>query len=391
MLSSTSIKVSSVKVGDGDEVGDNSPPEADNEPRDPGLAGTNPLGDGDDAVRRRRGRKRKARSVGRYPFLTVSKAYLRDLRPFRAELTLEQLRRDLGTIDRDLQALYAAGEVSAMYPPKLTEADVATLLLRWRTRPSRYGTPMDPTSQAHLFRALRGLLEWCGNGAISRMKARSHVRFPRTVEKPVEALGAEDLARIRAAADAISGWNGVVARLIVNLAVASGLRPKELRLAQLEDLDLPRGRIRVSHPKGEGAWAAQAYAPILGTAREAVREFLEERADYLSSRGFDVSKVEHLVPYVRKDGRVESWPEAMLRKLKGELERVSGVRFHLKTFRATFAQLAKDNGASIEAVSRALRHASTKTTEAYYARIRGEAAFRELETAWERMGQFPSD
>jgi integrase len=81
----------------------------------------------------------------------------------------------------------------------------------------------------------------------------------------------------------------------------------------------------------------------------------------------------------------------MLRKLKGELERVSGVRFHLKTFRATFAQLAKDNGASIEAVSRALRHASTKTTEAYYARIRGEAAFRELETAWERMGQFPSD
>ncbi len=56
--------------------------------------------------------------------------------------------------------------------------------------------------------------------------------------------------------------------------------------------------------------------------------------------------------------------------------------FHLKTFRATFAQMAKDQGVSIEAVSRALRHGSTKVTEEFYARIRTNDAFREIRRAF---------
>lgn len=60
---------------------------------------------------------------------------------------------------------------------------------------------------------------------------------------------------------------------------------------------------------------------------------------------------------------------------------LSGVRLSLKDFRSSFAQWAKDRGVSIEAVSRALRHRSTKTTEAYYARMTPETAFRELREA----------
>lgn len=65
-----------------------------------------------------------------------------------------------------------------------------------------------------------------------------------------------------------------------------------------------------------------------------------------------------------------------------QLVKASGVRFSPKDFRSTFAQDAKDRGVNIEAVSRAMRHKSTKTTEAYYARIRPEAAFRELREAF---------
>ncbi len=57
---------------------------------------------------------------------------------------------------------------------------------------------------------------------------------------------------------------------------------------------------------------------------------------------------------------------------------VSGVRFSPKDFRSAFAQVAKDHGASIESVSRAMRHRSTKATDAYYARISPKAAFQEL-------------
>jgi len=48
---------------------------------------------------------------------------------------------------------------------------------------------------------------------------------------------------------------------------------------------------------------------------------------------------------------------------------------------ATAGQIAKDRGASIEAVARALRHSTTKTTERYYARVQTEDAFAEWERA----------
>jgi hypothetical protein len=51
-------------------------------------------------------------------------------------------------------------------------------------------------------------------------------------------------------------------------------------------------------------------------------------------------------------------------------------------FRATFAQMAKDCGVQIEAVSRALRRSNTRTAEQYYARIRADDAFAELERAF---------
>ncbi len=86
---------------------------------------------------------------------------------------------------------------------------------------------------------------------------------------------------------------------------------------------------------------------------------------------------EWLIPAHWSDGELP-WSEASFRKIVSDLVEASGVRFSLKDFRSTFAQVAKDHGASIESVSRAMRHRSTKTTEAYYARISPKAAFQEL-------------
>lgn len=108
--------------------------------------------------------------------------------------------------------------------------------------------------------------------------------------------------------------------------------------------------------------------------RQAALDFLVERETYLQGRSCDA-----LIPYHRIGGDIGPWSGAMLRMLKAEIEEKSGVRFHLKTFRATFAQMAKDAGVSIEAVGRAMRHKTTKTTERFYARIRADDAFREFD------------
>src|SRR3990172_9699547 len=108
------------------------------------------------------------------------------------------------------------------------------------------------------------------------MRKRKSVRFPGGVTKPIRVLDEDELARLRTAAETIEGWRGIVARFLVAFLPATGLRPKEIRLARLRDLELDKGRILVSHPKGEGSWAAPDYAPILSFAREAVLDYLAE-------------------------------------------------------------------------------------------------------------------
>lgn len=99
----------------------------------------------------------------------------------------------------------------------------------------------------------------------------------------------------------------------------------------------------------------------------------------------DLAGQEHeaLVPVRHLDGSVAFWSDAYLRKLKALVQERTGVEFSLKTSRATFCQASIDRGVQTSAVSKAMRHASTATTEKYYGRIRTDAAFRELEQAYE--------
>ena len=105
-------------------------------------------------------------------------------------------------------------------------------------------------------------------------------------------------------------------------------------------------------------------------------DFAAEREEFLAGEMHSA-----LLPYRHENGRLDYWPEACLRKLKSDLEKTSGVRFKIKTFRATMGQMALDNGAAIQDVSRALRHSSTAITERYYARVRPKMAIERVRQA----------
>lgn len=141
--------------------------------------------------------------------------------------------------------------------------------------------------------------------------------------------------------------------------------------------------------------AAFPFHPLAGLMLEALREDprdiaapgLAESVIHLGPLRIDAGeRSEWLIP-LRKPNlgqNIGPWPDQRMRKLKADLQERSGVKFRrLKTFRATFAQDAKDHGVSIEAVSRAMRHRTTKTTETYYARIRADNAFAELDRAFQ--------
>ncbi len=93
-------------------------------------------------------------------------------------------------------------------------------------------------------------------------------------------------------------------------------------------------------PKGGGLLGNTGLRPHPAPAWQAVIDYLAERRAFLGD-------VEHeaLLPFRRSSGVIDYWPDAMLGKLKAEIQRLSGVRFSFKNFRLTFAQNAKDLGA----------------------------------------------
>ena len=142
--------------------------------------------------------------------------------------------------------------------------------------------------------------------------------------------------------------------------------------------------IRITSPKGKGIWASGTEtSPIMPGTEAALAEYMAFRSEHLREHGMDPAKVEPLFPYLDMKGQVRFWTQPFWTKLKADVVRASGVAFKWKELRATFAQMEKNRGVDIEAVSKCLRHSSTMTTEMFYARIRSKSAFSQMRRAWE--------
>ena len=320
----------------------------------------------------------------REAFRERTEAYLAKVKAFYSEGTLTRIRANLEVIRRDLMNLNIPKAVGVA-PTRLHEEHIAGLLLVWR------GRGLQPATIERYVGDLNGLLTWCGNPIIEQMRKTKYVRFPkRDSDAPISTVSDEELDRLRAVAEGTEGWRGSVARFLVGFLPYTGLRPKEVRLANLVDLDVAKGRIKVSHPKGEGAWKSGEHeAPLPPAAREALADFLTERTEYLAGES-----CESLIPYrmaaCGSSGEWDAevlgpWPSSALRKLKADLQERSGVRFRgWKAMRATFGQRAVNAGVPIEKVSRAMRHKYTQTTERFYARVSAGVALDAVNRAFDK-------
>jgi len=307
------------------------------------------------------------------------RAYLRAIRGYYAPRTLETMNRGLRAVHAAFLVMMRQGEVSTTDPRRLKEDDIVAFLEWMRSRRTRNGDRLGHGTQCNYIDYLSGFLRFEDNAVIDHMRKLHHVRFPQKVPAEVRVLTESRVEEIRSKLGTMPGYEGAMGRFMVAMYAYSGLRRSELRLARLGDLSIDTWTIVVAHPKGEGSWAAAAPARILRPARSTVMEFLAERSRYLSDAG--VGECEALVPKVT-DGVAGYWSDGMWGKVKARAERWCGIRFRIQTLRATFGQMCIDWGGRPDAVSRALRHKTTRTTELYYARIRPDHAFRLLDEAY---------
>lgn len=325
--------------------------------------------------RDKRGRKREGRSLGRYPLLIVVGRYLEKRKLMVCKSTLANENRILVHIDRVLKGLKKDGLLENLNPQKMSPEDVRAFIDWMEIR------GFEPESKAKYLHCLNGVLLFCKNPVIENMK-RDGFRLPRRTKKPIHAIAEADLLKIQGAAEKMKGWVGVRTRFLVVCYPATGLRPSELRLAHLDDLNIKTWTLFVRHPKGEGTYGQCRKAIILPQYRSQILQYLKQRNEYVKSMG--LSNATYLIP--RCEHRRDDFYSAnAFRKLKVKVEEASGVGFKLKDFRPTFATMSVELDPNLlPDISTMLGHADIKTTQRYYAQISCDSAGRRLEAAWQK-------
>lgn len=93
-------------------------------------------------------------------------------------------------------------------------------LMAWMRRQQ-----LDPNTQTKYLAYLKNFLRVFKNHTLEEMAADG-VRFPRGVKKPIKVLGLDELQNIFEALDHHPGWRGTVARGMIALYFATGVRPQ---------------------------------------------------------------------------------------------------------------------------------------------------------------------
>jgi len=186
--------------------------------------------------------------------------------------------------------------------------------------------------------------------------------------------------------DAMKGWRAEVAKFVVAFMFGTGLRPGELRLAALADLDTQRWVFKVIHPKRVPGAAGGAEPAVFQDTRGHVPDYLAVREKRLRELGFDPARVTVLVP--SELGRHDS--EAGFRNLRVDMFKEAGVRGDCRVFRRTHEQILMDRldahdyreGSIIEISAKRLRH-SMQTAVRHYADLRTARGQKAAQGAWE--------
>jgi integrase len=258
-------------------------------------------------------------------------------------------------------------------PKRISREDVQAFLV-WMNNKE-----LDQEYRSKLIGLLDKVTTFKKNPVVQLMREEGE-RLPSALPKDLTSLDEVDVLKLQSTADKMEGWTGDIARILTAFLPATGLRPSELRLANLEDLDLKNWTLRVRHPKGEGNYAKKREVIILPQAREATLRFLMARAEYLRTNGID--NAAPLIPSVQ-NGQAKHYSSNWFRVVKAKIEKEAGVKFKLRDFRPTFTQMCLDRDPTLLSdVSKQLGHSTTRTTEKHYGRIRDRAAFLRLENAF---------
>jgi site-specific recombinase XerD len=318
--------------------------------------------------------------MGRYPLKQTIVKYMNATEKHQSPETVESNRRILNRLEHRYALLREGNPNLRPDPARWGEHEVTAVMLDMKNRGICHA------SQACELKVLTGLLRFVGNSVMDRMKAKMPYAFPKAQSKRGSSLSQEELSKVLMACEKMPGWRGEYARFLVWTYAFTGLRMSELRRAEVSDLDMKARTLRVSHPKGEMNWGEKRVVPIPEPLVPVISRYMRAREKILAEKG--LLETTPLVFPARCPDKPLCTPT--VERMMGEIRGLSGVKFTIHGLRRTYGQNLLNNGASIEAVSIALGHATTATTEKHYCRKDANSARLEVLKALESAAPMPS-
>ena len=318
--------------------------------------------------------------MSRYPFEEYSERFLESMVGVYSEATLTKYRRRYRRIARDLQDHLKTGGIKTTSPKSMNADDVRFHLLY------RRGLGYSRSEYSHEVTALVVLFDFCENSAVRACLKRypqlrpasKHVRLPSLDPKVYDRI-VDRMNQVALSAD-VSSYPLVRSYAMMAVLLGCGPRTKEIRMMDVSDLDVDEWILDILHVKGEDTYGEPRRVPVPPGFRPIISRYLEMRSEN-NPEGSPA-----LFPPSR--GSTLYLSGNSIRKILSVANEDLGLDLDPRILRRTYGQHYLDIGIdSIESVSVLMGHASTRTTEYYYARRRNNRAIDEARRTFNGVSQ----
>lgn len=234
-----------------------------------------------------------------------------------------------------------------------------------------------PSSQARRLSALRQFFAFLYLEGVRKDDPAGTVAAPQRRRPLPKMLSQADLKALADAAAMRVPERADARRLrcIVELLYASGLRVSELVALPLSAVSGKRDFLRVT-----GKGGRERLAPLSETARAAIRDYLETRAEFLPKGQRRTAASRYLFPSTGRGGHLT---RRRCHQLLKELAASAGIdpaKLSPHVLRHAFATHLVEGGADLRSVQELLGHADISTTQ-IYTHVAPERLKRLVETA----------
>ena len=311
--------------------------------------------------------------MGRHPFKEYADKYMESVRGVYAEETWKNRARRYNRMNNKLIELKEAGKITTTSPKSMTPEDVRVYILYCKERQST-------ADLVHEVNALRKILNFADNHAVEVCLNHNPGLKPTFKgNRRKNVMSDEVYGMILEKSKTIdpTDFNKVRAYTLVLMCINTGTRNKEIRFAEVGDLDTRFWTFDIIHVKGEASYGLPRRVPIPPEVRPIITNWLLLRQKWLADNSLDSPA---LFPSKSSDDGFLSGNS--LRVIKHVVEEDLGIKFDLRQCRRTFGQRYLDKDLDIESVSVLMGHASTKTPEGFYSRKRLDRAIENAIGTW---------